>query len=141
MKKLFTLFICIILLVSCKTYTVSPEKFKEQLMNIDQNKKEVSVNNPLLTFSTIKYSANNLKYLNVYDKEGNLFFMQNSPSVEMRVTLKNGKRKIFYLDTVFIENDTLKGQMSRIMKLNSKVSLSDISKIEVQDGKKNYQYN
>jgi hypothetical protein len=57
----------------------------------------------------------------------------------MRVTLKNGKRKIFYFDTVILENDTLKGCKSRILGLFDQVPFDQITKIEVQDGGKKYQ--
>jgi len=138
------LLFCSFLLTSCKTYTVAPEKFKEQIIASHQERKETSVNNPMnamiIAAPNIKYTMNSIKYLNVYAKDGSLFFMQNSPSVEMRVTLKNGKKKYFYLDTVFLENDTLKGSKSRILALENAVPFSEIVKIEVQDGGKKYQY-
>ncbi len=141
MKIKLSLLLLLIIAISCKTYTISPENFKKQIIEGNANNlKDVKVNNPLLQFSKIEYRANSLKSLNVYDKNGSISFIQNSPSVEMRVTLKNGKRKIFYLDTVTLENDTLKGEKSRILGLRDKVSFNDIVKIEVQDGGKNYQY-
>lgn len=141
MKKTLCLSALIVLMISCKTYTVTPENFKKQIVdNNANNLKDVKVNNPLTPFSNIEYKANSLKYLNVFDKNDSLSFLQNSPSVEMRVTLKNGKRKIFYLDTVTLENDTLKGEKSRILGLKDKVPFNDIVKIEVQDGGKKYQY-
>ena len=141
MKKILSLFTIIVLTLSCKTYIISPENFKKQIIESDANNlKEVKVNNPISPFSQITYRANSLKYLNVYDDKGSLSFMQNSPSIEMRVTLKNGTRKLFYLDTVTLENDTLKGEKSRILGLRSKVPFNDIVKIEVQDGGKNYHY-
>ncbi|MCF6130708.1 hypothetical protein [Flavobacterium wongokense] len=141
MKTKLSLLALVLLMASCKTYTIEPEKFKKQLIESNANTlKDVKVNNPLTPFSKIEYKANSLKYLNVYDKNGQLSFMENSPSVEMRVTLKDGKRKILYLDTVTLENDTLKGEKSRILGLKSKIPFNDIVKIEVQDGGKKYQY-
>lgn len=130
----------LLVLVSCKTYTVAPDSFKKQLIDSNANTlKDVKVNNPIAAFSKIEYQANSLKYLNVY-KDGKLAFMQNSPSVELRVTLANGKRKVFFLDTVTLENDTLKGEKSRILGLKDKVPFNQVVKIEVQDGGKNYHY-
>lgn len=141
MKIKLSLLVLFVLAISCKTYTISPENFKKQIIESSANNlKDVKVNNPLSQFSQIEYKANNLKYLNVYDKNGSISFIQNSPSIEMRVTLKNGKRKIFYLDTVTLENDTLIGEKSRILGLKNKVPFNDIVKIEVQDGGKNYEY-
>lgn len=131
----------ILLMFSCKTYTVTPESFKTQFTQInDSVRKQVEINNPLF-YSKIKYLSNNVKYLNVYDKKGNIFFMQNSPSLEMRVTLSNGKRKIVYFDTVSLENDTLRGGKSRFIPgLTSVIPFNQIIKIELQEGGKNYYY-
>ena len=141
MKTKLSLITLLVLMVSCKTYTVPPENFKKQIVESNANNlNDVKVNNPISQFSTINYKANSLKYLNVYNKDGSLSFIQNSPSIEIRVTLKNGKRKIFYLDTVTLENDTLKGEKSRILGIKDKTPFSDIVKIEVQDGGKKYEY-
>ena len=140
-KKLSAFALLLLLAVSCKTYTLTPESFKKQITAGNANElKDVKVNNPLTNLTKISYKANSLSYLNVYDQNNNLFFMQNSPSVEMRVTLKNGKRKIFYLDTVTLEQDTLQGEKSRLLHVKDKVPFADIVKIEVQDGGKKYQY-
>jgi hypothetical protein len=115
MKLKFALFGIISLLFSCKTYTITPESFKSQFTKIDNNEmKEVKTNNPLY-FKNFKYLSNNIMYLNVIDKKGNLVLIENSPSLEMRVTLVNGKRKYFYFDTIILENDILKGGKSRFM--------------------------
>mgnify|MGYP000114134109 CR=1 FL=1 len=132
----------IFLLISCKTYTITPQSFKSQFTKTDNNKmKEVETNNPLF-YKNFKYLSNDIKYLNATDKKGNLVFVQNSPSLEMRVTLINGKKKYFYFDTVTLENDTLKGGKSRFMSgLKNIIPFDQIVKIELQEGGKNYYYN
>jgi hypothetical protein len=138
MKIKLSLLVLLVLTFSCKTYTISPENFKKQLIegNLD-DLKNINVDNPISQF---EYKAFNLKYLNVTAKNGSTSLIKNSPSIEMRVTLKNGKRKIFYLDTVTLENDTMFGEKSRILGLTNKIPFNEIVKIEVQDGGKNYQY-
>ncbi|MFM7853468.1 MAG: hypothetical protein ACKO96_16495 [Flammeovirgaceae bacterium] len=141
MKTKLSLFALVVLTISCRTYTILPSDFKKQVIESNSdNQKNVAVSNPVMPFSKIEYKANGLNYLSVYDKSGSPSTIQNSPSVEMRVTLKNGKRKIFYLDTITIENDTLKGEKSRILRIKDKVAFSEIVKIEVQDGGKKYRY-
>lgn len=142
MKKKLVQLGLLLLVVSCKTYTISPENFKKQFVTDNANTlTDVRIDNPLSTLNDIKYQANSLKYLNVYDKNGQLNYIRNSPSTEIRVTLINGSKKIFYLDTVVIENDTLKGSKSRLLGIRDKVPFNHIVKIEVQDGKKNYYNN
>jgi len=138
---LFRFFVILILFVSCKTYTISKESLTEQLSGVDKEKmNEVEVSNPLL-FGNIRYSANNIQEIIVLDKEGNQFFLKNSPSLEMRVTQKNGKKNVLYFDTVVIEGEILKGSRSRFSQaLTIEIPIVDILKIEIQDGRKNFKY-
>jgi MFS superfamily sulfate permease-like transporter len=144
MKKLLilTTFIAtMLLLFSCKTYTIPIDSFREQMIKTEtRNMKEVEINNPL-TFHNIKYHSNNINQIIVIDKDGKKMYLKNSPSIEMRVTHVNGKKYHFYFDTVKLENDTLKGGRSRFVQgLTREIPLNDIVKIEVQDGGKKYNY-
>ena len=131
----------IMLTVSCKTYMIPVESFKEQMKNTNSsNMKDVTVNNPL-TFGSISYSANNIDRIVVVDKNGNSSYLNNSGSLEMRVTHKNGKKYHMYFDTVILENDTLKGGRSRfVQSLERQIPIDSIVKIEIQDGGKKFNY-
>ena len=131
----------LLIVVSCKTYTISTESFKNQFAKTENiEKKEVEINNPLL-YGNLKYVANNIKTLNIIDKNGKELTVPNSPSLEMRVTHKNGKKYHFYFDTVILENDTLKGSRSRFMPhLTRNIPFDSIVKIEVQEGGKDFKY-
>jgi hypothetical protein len=130
-----------LLMLSCKTYTITPESFKTQLRRTDADKmKEVEINNPL-SYQKITYYSNNINSLYVTDKDGNKKYISNSPSLEMRVTHTNGKKYHFYFDTVILENGTLKGGRSRfITKLSREIPLDSIVKIELQEGGKKFSY-
>ena len=140
-----SLFVAVIALllctISCKNYVIPIESFKNQMENTNSSNSEiVTVNNPLAN-GTITYSANNIDQIIVKDKEGNTKILANSPSIEMRVTHKNGKRFHMYFDTVILENDTLKGGRSRfVQSLRRELPLDSIVKIEVQDGGKKFKY-
>ena len=129
-----------LILNSCKTYTVTPESLKSQFTSESNKLEQVKINNPLSTYQYEEVLANKIQDIAVIDKYGNAFNLTNSPAIEMRVTLKSGKRKNFYFDTVTIEDDTLKGLKSRILGLKSQVPYNQIVKIELQDGGKNYHY-
>ena len=137
--------ICIIglvlIFVSCKTYTIQLESFEYQLVKAKSNQmSEVEINNPLF-FGNLKYAANNIKTVNVIDKKGNKLTIPNSPSLEMRLTHKNGKKFHFYFDTVNLENGILTGSRSRfIPSLTRSIPLDSIVKIELQEGGKNFKY-
>ena len=101
---------------------------------------EVEINNPLF-YRNIKYTSNNIDRLIVTDKNGNKIYLNNSPSIEMRVTHRNGKKYHFYFDTIILENDTLKGGRSRFAQnLTRAIPMDSILKIEIQNGGKNFNY-
>jgi len=126
--------------LSCKTYYITSESLKIQFTQSANIQTEAEINNPLL-YGNIKYKANGIKVLTVNDKKGNKIEIPNSPSLEMRVTHTNGKRYLFYFDTVILENDTLKGNQSRFLQsLMNKIPLNKISKIELQEGGKDFKY-
>ncbi len=141
MRAIILLILLGFTLVSCSTYTIPVESFREQMMNENsENMKQVKINNPFF-YSNIKYNSNNIKRIIVTDKYGKRTYMDNSPSIEMRVTHLNGKKYHFYFDTVILENDSLKGGRSRLVKgFEREIPLDSIFKIEMQDGGKNYNY-
>jgi len=129
------------MIVSCKTYTITPNSFKTQLTKAKTvNTKEVTINNPL-TSGTIVYLSNDVESILVVDKNGQESLLENSPSIEMRITHVNGKKYRFYFDTILLEDNTIRGARSRFAnKLTHKISMDSIVKIEIQDGGKKYNY-
>jgi hypothetical protein len=139
MKKA-AIILTLLILTSCSTYTITPEQLKEQFIAAGEGVDTVKVNNPLFRFSNITYTANRIKKITVLDKQGLINYLDNSPSLEMRITQKNGKRQIMYFDTTELRNDTLYGSNSRFLGTQRKVPFESIAKIEIQDGGKNYYY-
>ena len=131
----------LVLILSCKTYTIPTDSFREQMITAQSgNMTEVEINNPLF-YRNIKYSSNNIDRLIVTDKTGNKTYLNNSPSIEIRVTHRNGEKYHFYFDTIILENDTLKGGRSRfVQNLTRSIPMDSIVKIEVQNGGKNFNY-
>ncbi len=141
LKNRLLAFGALLFIISCKTYTIPVESFREQMINeTSENMKKVKVNNPFF-YSNIKYTSNNIKRIIVIDKDGKRTYLDNSPSIEMRVTHVNGKKYHLYFDTVILENDTLKGGRSRFAQvLDRQIPMDSIAKIEVQDGGKKFEY-
>lgn len=127
------------LLASCKTYYIPVESFKKQFSGIDASQlKEVRTQGP--AYELTPYPANQIRMIQCEDNKGNKVMLPNGPSIETRITTRNGKRTIFYFDRLFLQHDTLVGYRSRFLGLPKKIPLSDITKIEVQDGHKNFRY-
>jgi hypothetical protein len=140
MKNLALASIVYVLFTSCTTYYLTADSLRSQFSSIDSTKlKMVTVRGPIGT--KYNYLANPIVEIRCSDKNGNQASLINAPSVEMRVTQKNGKKTIFYFDRIFVTDSVLYGFQSRfISSLHKTIRLSDIKKIEIQDGKKNFHY-
>jgi hypothetical protein len=139
MKKII-LIISILLFTSCSTYLIPIENFEEQFQNINaSSRKEVKVRTPYYGITT-KYLANTINGISCVDKNNNSVILRNSPSIEIRIIEKNGKKTIFYFDRVYLENSIVYGDKSRIPGFEKGIPLDSILKIEIQDGKKNFKY-
>jgi hypothetical protein len=138
-SRYILLLISCFLALSCSTYTIPVENFKEQLVGVDSKsltKKSVSIVSPLFVK---KYYTNNLKSITVWDKKYKQIKLQNQPSIEMRVTTIDNKRYYMYFDSVYLENDTLYGNKARLIGLKyTEIPFDKIIKIEIQDGRKKY---
>jgi len=136
-----TIFQRFLSLFSRTTYTITPESFKEQFDGVNlESFKEVKVRNPMNEYSPLVYKANQLKKIIVVDENTHRVILDNSPKLETRFTLKDGKRTTFYFDTIALENGFLIGQKSRMIPIAGKVEFDTIQKIEIQNGGKQYKY-
>lgn len=129
----------LIFLIGCKTYYIPLESFKNQLSEIDSTQlKIVKTRGPAGDIA--EYPANPIDQIQCVDNKGNETELQNSPSVETRITTADRKRTIFYFDRIFLQNDTLIGYRSRFLGLPKRIPLSEIVKVEIQDGHKDFHY-
>lgn len=129
------------LLNSCTTYIIPLDSFKQQFSKIDSTKlKRVTVKGPIGELHV--YSANPIKTISCIDKKGNPIQLVNKPSIEIRFTYgQKNTKSIFYFDRIFVNDSLVIGVQSRFISTISKtIPLKDITKIEVQDGKKNFNY-
>jgi hypothetical protein len=134
---LTTLFLFV--LESCKTYFIPLDSFKEQFDGIDSTSlRTVYAKGP--SGDIVEYLANPIEYIKCVDKNNNPYELKNSPSIEIRFIRNNNKRTIFYFDYVFVQDSNVVGDMSRFFNRKRTIPLSDIKKIEVQDGHKNFKY-
>ena len=132
----------LLFLTSCTTYLIPVESFKQQFENIDStNLRQVEVTGPIGDFYF--YLANPIDTIKCEDKNGIAYGLINSPSIEIRFThgLKN-KKTVFYFDRVYVHDNSVIGVQSRfISAIRNTIPLDSITKIEVQDGGKKFQYN
>ena len=126
-------------LLSCKTYYIPIDSFKEQFKDIDSTKlKIVNTRSPIGTI--IQYPANQIEYIKCVDKKNNTIELKNSPSIEIKFTLKNNKKITYYFDRIYLQDSLIIGSMSRIIKIKKSIPLNEVKKIEIQDGHKNFKY-
>jgi len=124
-------------LVGCKTYTIAPESLKRQLLESEPT--VVHTVGPLGDIHS--YLANNIHTIHCLDKSGTAVELPKSPSIEVRITLSSGGRKTMYFDRIELRNDTLLGHPSRFAPaIEVRIPYTEITRIEVQDGKKDFSY-
>ena len=137
---LFGLFVvCFLLINGCITYYIPIQSFQEQFQEITEaNLRTVKVQGPGGYIT--EYKANPIEEISCFDKDGNQFTIQNSPSIEVRFTDKNNKTTILYFDRIFLKDTLIVGDISRFLPGLKTLSINEIKLIEVQDGHKNFRY-
>jgi hypothetical protein len=138
LKVYFIVFI-VFGLVSCKTYYISIDSFKEQFKGIDSTRL-IFVNTRGPAGDVVEYPANPIDYIKCVDKDNNQFELKNSPSIEIRFTENNNKRTIYYFDRIYLQDTLIIGDMSRFIHYKKGISINNVKLIEVQDGHKNFKY-
>jgi len=137
MKKFKTFIIglgILLLIVSCHTYSIPIDSFRSQMAK--ENTEIMNngiISNPLTNGNTI-YSSDHIVTLKVIDKNGNELTFGRMSMLELKITHRNGKKYRFYSETMFLQNDTLKGGRYRFMGGRIKqIPLDSIAKIIVKD--------
>ena len=126
-------------LASCKTYYIPVDSFKEQFASIDSTDLVlVRTRGPMGDIAL--YEANPFDFIQCLDKAGNAVELRNGPSIETRFTTSGGKRTILYFDRIFLEEGIIYGYRSRFLGYPTEIRFSDVTLIEVQNGKKNFKY-
>ena len=139
LQKAGFLFLLFLGFISCKTYYIPVESFKEQFNGIDSTKLKI-VNTRGPAGDIAQYPANPIEYIKCVDKDNNPFELKNSPSIEIRFTEQNNKRTVYYFDRVFLQDTLIIGDMSRFIHYRKGISINNVKLIEVQDGHKNFKY-
>ncbi len=141
-KRSFLLIIFpVLFFASCSNYYIPLESFKTQLAGIDSSKmKDVAVKGP--GFTTLHYKANPIAVIYCIDQHNKPFQMVNSPSVEAKITYGyKHERAVFYFDKIYLSHNLMVGGQSRFLEtLNKSILLDSITKIEVQDKHKKFDY-
>ena len=143
----FLIFIILLYgIVSCSTYTIPVQSFKQQFENIDtSNFRMVEINVPLAigytyTESKSVYPANPIDTIICFD-DNKQINLANGPSIEIRFTDNNDESEIFYFDTIYLKDSLIIGAYSRYLPtLRDTININKVKLIEVQDGKKNFHY-
>jgi hypothetical protein len=139
MKRVLSLIFMSALLYSCSTYSIPADSFKNQFAGMKEaDMKDVTVQGPLgekVIYKTLPQDS-----VDCINKKGQLIRLEKTPSLEIRFTDANNKKTVFYFDRIYVTDTSVTGTYSRILSLNKTISLKEIKKIEIQDGRKNYRY-
>ncbi|MDR2125335.1 MAG: hypothetical protein LBP63_00720 [Prevotellaceae bacterium] len=140
MKNVVLFLILIFVAASCTTYYIPVSSFREQFAGMDSTQL-VDITMEGLVYEK-HYLTNPITTIQCVDKQGNPYQLTKKPSLEIRFTYGHkNKRKIFYFDRIFVNTHSVTGVESRFIEsIRSTIPLDSITKIEIQDGRKNFQY-
>lgn len=140
MKRLFFCIVTAVAFNACKNYYIPKESFIKQFHSVDSaSLRNVTVAGPY--GSIYQYKANAINMIKCVDKKGNSAELGNSPSIETRITINDKKRIVFYFDRVIMQDSIVYGVQSRfVTSVRKAIPVKDITKIEVQDGHKQFTY-
>ena len=134
-------FTIIIIQFGSKTYYIDINTLCKLLKNTTYKNAGVSTPFDAFVSTSNTFKTNCIGSIPCTDKKGTCFDLINSPQIEVRISTKAKKRTLLYFDTLFLEGDYIVGCRSRfIASLKKKILISEIAKVEVQEGGKKHKY-
>jgi hypothetical protein len=130
MKKFIILF-CSLLLIGCSTHYITKDMLMEQLGNKDALRIRPTGVAPILPFINPLYNGNQTTEIYCINSKGEKVFLKVGHNSLLIINDKQGETYKFYLDSVYIEKDKIKGLRSRILGIVNEVDISNIEAIEV----------
>lgn len=137
---MLALFVFAFVLSGCATYYIPVASFESQFAGVDSaSMRTRELDGPLGPMYS--YKANPIDTISCFDKSGKPHELANSPQIEVRFTERNGKRVIFFFDTVVLQDSMIIGSESRLIpSIKDAISVKDVPLIEVQNGGKDFHY-
>lgn len=130
-----------------KTYHIPANDFKKLFATVTEEKlQDVMAQMPQgrYSYELVKFRSNVgcIEVIKCFDKQNNTAEILNSPAVETRITFGNGKKTIYYFDSLYVDNrGMLIGICSRIMpSLTQGIPLNEVASVDVQKGSKAFSY-
>lgn len=126
-----------LLSVSCQTYHIPVESFREQFARDDHDTmRDVRIRNPVGRVFVCR--CNSFTTIEALDGHGASVRLPNKPSLEIRFTDTAGGRTTFYFSTLHLDGRYVTGYRSWILGFPKTVDLGSVREITLQDGKKRF---
>lgn len=149
--RIIVFLIFVLMVTSCKTYYVTADSLKEQLLKVDPNKiREVrdmlklpvpvpvpgtnavtQMNVPIVTGT---HMYNGMTEVICNDNTGAKWKIDVNYLTQARVTEKSGRHKIVYFDTIFLLDTLVYASKSHMIHaaINPPFNIKEIAKVELQ---------
>lgn len=131
----FLIALSFLLLVGCTNHYLTKDMMMEQFFpNVNNQPPSSSIfilPTPVAVGMMVRYDSNKLSKILCYNTKGEKVYVSVNQNTQLIVTDKNGETQKFYLDTVFLQNNTLHGLRSRFLNMERSVLMDDVDKIEV----------
>ena len=120
------------ILFNCATYTMTTSSLQNQMKDaVPQEGTFTFTTGGLFLFN--KFMYNGIRTILVKDKDGNEKSINVTNRTGIRITTKDGSKRTFYFDTMFIKDNCVIGQKTHFFNWAIKpIPFEEIVKIELQ---------
>ena len=124
--------ICVISFTACTTYHLSTQSLITQFANAKpESKQNFVIAYPF--FIPFELSGNDVHQITCYDNNERENTIDITNHTGIRIYKKDGTKKTFYLQSLYIKDSLITGKVSQIMGIKIKpINLNDVDRIEVQ---------
>jgi hypothetical protein len=127
--KAFILLCGLALLVGCSTHYISKDMLTHQVGG--QETLETQPTGMLLPLIKASYAGNQITEIYCKNEKGEKVVISVDRNSMLIVNDKQGQTFKFYLDTVYIDVNKIKGLRSRLLGITNEVNMADIETMEV----------
>ena len=131
MRKLILILCCSFMLIGCSTHYISKDMLMEQVKGQEGLQIQGTGMVPILPLIKATYAGNNITEIYCMNEKGEKVAISVDRNSMLIARDKQGKTIKFYLDTVYVDSNKIRGLRSRLLGVDNEVSINNIEAIEV----------
>lgn len=131
MKKLILLVCCGFMVIGCSTHYISKDMLMEQIRGQEGLQIQGTGMMPILPLIKASYAGSNITEIYCINEKGEKVAISVDRNSMLIVKDKQSQTIKFYLDTVYVDSNKIKGLRSRLLGIENEVNIDNIESMEV----------